>query len=152
MGNSLLFGKRNYREQLIVLQGSGSKEVVKSLSIFSKMRLLTRHSDFLCHQWSSHFSGAVGPSETAPGFGTLASWICCYFMVFQVWLTSCLVSMSHIEKSICVNSSTVLSILFGNEHCPLSLLEGKLWLTNAVVIKSLVHCFLNLLFQCCFSS
>ena len=34
MGNSLLFGKRNYREQLIVLQGNGSKEVVKSLSTF----------------------------------------------------------------------------------------------------------------------
>lgn len=145
MGNSLLFGKINYREQFIVLQGSGSKEVVKSLSIFSEMRLLTRHSDFLCHQWSSHFSGAVGPSESAP-------WICCYFVVFQVWLTSCLVSMSHIEKSICVNSSTVLSILFGNGHCPVSLSEGKLWLTNAAFIKSLVHCFLNLLFQCCFSS
>lgn len=83
------------------------------------------------------------PPKSSPVFSAMALWISYYVLVFQVLCftkKSCPLSTSHIEENIYRHWDTVFSIVFVTEHCPLSLLQEKLWLTSAVGIKSLVDC------------
>lgn len=92
------------------------------------------------HQWNNQYVTAMWPSKSAPVFGAMPLWISYYFLVFQVLcFTKKLLSTSHMEGSICMHWGRVSSIVFGTEHCPLSLLQEK-WLTSAVDLKSLVDC------------
>lgn len=68
---------------------------------------------------------------------------------FQVWLTSCLVSIP-LSGRVYARIQLPCFPLFLEMNTVLPLLQQRLWLANSVVIKSLVHCFLNLLFQWCF--